>query len=128
MSLWIKLDMDWQSDPKILDAKSRYGKAFLFDVVNLFCALGEFSGLISLQNSAEKLHLENKLGKRGKSLKTFLERCAECQIINGEWLKALGKVGSERSLKDGTARAKRRECAKDASDAAAASRASKRTP
>lgn len=128
MSFYIKLDMDWQTDPKILDAKSRYGKAFLFDVVNLFCALGEFSGVIFLSEPAQRLHLENKVGKRGKSLETFINRCIECKIIRGDWYKAFNKIGSDRSLKDGDKRAKVKENALHASAAAANKREQKKTP
>ena len=116
---YIKLDCDWYDDPKILDFQDRYGKAALVDLVKLFCALGEFYGTIDLKDNGQKIRLQQVLGKKGKALTAFLEKVASCDIINAEAYKALQRVGSDRSIRDGTARRNRREYALQASQAAA---------
>ena len=116
---YIKLDCDWYDDPKILDFQDRYGKAALVDLVKLFCVLGEFYGTIDLKDNGQKIRLQQVLGKKGKALTAFLEKVASCDIINAEAYKALQRVGSDRSIRDGTARRNRREDALQASQAAA---------
>ena len=60
---YIKLDTDWYDDPKVLDFQDRYGKAALVDLIKLFCVLGEFYGTIDLKDNAQKLRLQQVLGK-----------------------------------------------------------------
>lgn len=120
---YIKLDLDWDSDPKVMDYESRYGKAALVDVVRLFCAMGEFFGRIDLADNGQRLKLQARLKKKGRALDSFLERCAGCGIVSPEALHALRVVCSDRSLRDGEARLRRRESAAAASDASARARA-----
>ena len=119
---YIKLDTDWYDDPKILDFQDQFGKSALVDVVKLFCVLGEFYGQIDLKENAQKLRLQQVLGKKGKALATFLDRAASCAIISADALHGLQRVGSERSIKDGETRMKRKEYALAASQAAAEKR------
>ena len=116
---YIKLDTDWYDDPKVLDFQDRYGKAALVDLVKLFCVLGEFYGLIDLKDNGQKIRLQQVLGKKGKALTTFLDKVASCEIIKSEAYKVLRVIGSDRSIRDGTARRNRREYALAASQAAA---------
>ena len=119
---YIKLDTDWYDDPKILDFQDRYGKAALVDVVKLFCVLGEFYGSIDLKDNGQKIRLQQVLGKKGKALSSFLEKAASCGIISAEALEGIQRVGSDRSVRDGTARRNRRDYAIAASQAAAEKR------
>lgn len=123
---YIKLDFDWHADPKILDFQDRYGKAALVDIIDLYCVLGEFFGTVDLKDNAQRLRLQQVLGKRGKALESFIEKAASCGIVNEEAWRELGRVGSDRSIKDGTARLKRRRYAEEASQAAADRRRAKR--
>lgn len=116
---YIKLDTDWYDDPKVLDFQDRYGKAALVDLIKLFCVLGEFYGSIDLKDNGQKIRLQQVIGKKGKALTSFLDKAASCGIINAEAYKALQRVGSDRSIRDGTARRNRREYALAASQAAA---------
>lgn len=120
---YIKLDTDWYDDPKVLDFQDRYGKAALVDLVKLFCVLGEFYGSISLKDNGEKIRLQQVLGKKGKALIAFLDKVAACNLINAEAYRELQRIGSDRSIRDGTARRNRREYALAASQAAADKRA-----
>lgn len=113
MAWYIKLDMDWYDDPKVLEFKDLYGKAALVDVVKLFCALGEFFGQIDLNESAQRLHLKKVLSKTDKSLRSFLEKCASVDLIDKEAYEAFGRVGSARSIRDGEARSRRKQRALD---------------
>ena len=116
---YIKLDTDWYDDPKVLDFQDKYGKAALVDLVKLFCVLGEFYGLIDLKDNGQKIRLQQVLGKKGKALTAFLDKVASCEIIKSEAYKGLRLIGSDRSIRDGTARKNRREYALAASQAAA---------
>ena len=116
---YIKLDTDWYDDPKVLDFQDRYGKAALVDLVKLFCVLGEFYGSIDLKDNGQKIRLQQVIGKKGKALTAFLDKVASCGIINAEAYKALQRISSDRSIRDGTARKNRREYALAASQAAA---------
>ncbi|MBQ9000232.1 MAG: hypothetical protein IJ087_00065 [Eggerthellaceae bacterium] len=116
---YIKLDTDWYDDPKVLDFQDRYGKAALVDLIKLFCVLGEFYGTIDLKDNAQKLRLQQVLGKKGKPLLAFLDKVSACALINEEAYRGIQRIGSDRSLKDGEARRKRKEYALVASQAAA---------
>lgn len=126
MASYIKLDFDWYDDPKILVYEDTFGKESLVDVVKLFCALGEFHGIIDLNEPAQRLHIQKVLGLKGEALDAFLDQCALCEIIRADWYQTMRKIGSDRSLRDGDARKKRRNYAKEASDAAKAKRQAKR--
>lgn len=119
---YIKLDLDWREDPKVMDYEDRYGKAALVDLVMLFCALGEGGGTIDMKDNGQKLHLQRVVGKKGKPLETWLDRVAECGLIDADAWHAVRRIGSERSIRDGTARQKRRQYAAEASFAAACKR------
>lgn len=125
MGYYIKLDLDWYDDPKILEFQDRYGKASLVDVIKLYCALGEFYGQIDLKERAQALHLQKVLGKKGKALDAFLEKCASVNLIKADAYKAFRRVASDRSIRDGEIRRTRRQNAIDASAAAAEARKKK---
>lgn len=120
---YIKLDQDWRSDPKIMDYESRHGKASLVDVIQLYCVLGEMFGSIDLNDNGQRLRLQSVIGKKGKALDRFLDDVAECGIISAESLKIYRRIMSERSMRDGAVRKRRRESALAASEKAAESRA-----
>lgn len=128
MSFYIKLDCDWYNDPKILEFQEMYGKAALVDVIKLYCALGEFYGQINLNEPKQRLHLQNVIGKKGKALETFLERCASAEIIKPDAYKVLGWVANDRAIRDGEVRKNRRQNAIDASAAAAEARRKNKDP
>lgn len=115
---YMKLDLDWHDDPKVLDFQDRYGKAAVVDLIKLFCVEAEFFGSVDLKDNGQKIKLQQVLGKKGKSLTTFLDKVASCGLIDPDAYSALGRVGSARSMKDGKARANRRGYALAASEAA----------
>ncbi len=117
-SYYIKLDLDWYDDPKILEFVDLYGKAALVDVIKLFCVMSEFFGEVDLNERAQLLRIQKVLGKKGKALRTFLDRCAGVDIIRADMLEGFSKVCSNRSLRDGQVRLSRRQNALDASAAA----------
>ena len=115
---YMKLDFDWYEDPKVLDFQDRHGKAALVDLIKLFCVMGEFYGQIDLKDNAQKLRLQKVLNKRGKALVAFIDKVANCDLVDAEAWKGLQRIGSDRSIRDGTARRNRRQYALDASKAA----------
>ena len=52
---YIKLDMDWREDPKVMLFEERYGKSALVDWVALMCLMGEFGGSFCLDDEATQL-------------------------------------------------------------------------
>lgn len=119
---YIKLDFDWREDPKVMLFEERHGKASLVDLVQLFCVLGEFGGCIDMNDEASRLRVQKVLGKKGRAVEQFLDRVAGCGLISADGWSGFKRVGSERSVKDGTARTKRRDYALSASAAAAEKR------
>lgn len=119
---YMKLDLDWYEDSKVDLFQSRYGKAALVDLVKLFCVLSEFYGSVDLKDDEQKLRLQKVLGKKGKALTSFLDKVADCRLIDTEAYRGLQRIGSKRSMADGKARMNRREYALAASQAAAEKR------
>lgn len=125
-SYYIKLDVDWYEDPKILEFADLYGKAALVDVIKLFCVISEFFGEVDLNERAQLLRVQKVMGKKGKALDTFLARCAGVDLIRADMLESFSKVCSNRSLRDGRVRWARRQNALDASAAAKDAREQKK--
>jgi len=121
-SLWMKLDWDWREDPNMMEFEDEYGKAALVDVIQLFCVMSEFYGVLDMNDKGQRLKAQRKLGMNEDQLRDFITCVAECGLVSNEAWTALGKVSSERSIKDGEARRKRKESAERASEAAAEKR------
>ena len=119
---YIKLDLDWREDAKVILFESRYKKAALVDLVQLFVLMGEFGGSIDMTDEGARLRVQKVLGKSAAETRRFIARCADCGIVSNDAWEAFQRVGSERSEKDGTARKKRRDYALAASAAAAEKR------
>lgn len=91
---YIKLDMDWREDPKVMLFEERYGKAALVDWVALMCLMGEFGGSFCLDDEATQLRVQKVLRKKAKATEQFLEKCADCGLIDEEGLYTFRRVGS----------------------------------
>ena len=104
-SYWIKLDHHWRDDPKVMVYEAEHGKAALVDVIELFCLMSEFGGVIDLGDKGARLRCEKQLGLKGAKLDRFVDSVAACGIVSAEWWDARGIVGSERSLRDAQATA-----------------------
>lgn len=119
----MKLDWDWREDPRMMEFEDEFGKAALVDVIELYCLLSEFYGVLDMSDKGQRLKAQRKLGMTKDELDAFLDKVASCGLISKDVWEALGKVSSERSIKDGSARRTRRESASLASEAAARKRA-----
>lgn len=124
-SYWIKLDHHWRDDPKVMVYEAEHGKAALVDVIELFCLMSEFGGVIDLGDKGARLRCEKQLGIKGAKLDRFVDSVAACGIVSAEWWDARGIVGSERSLRDAEKRQRRRDAQATATAAAKAARAAK---
>lgn len=120
--LWIKLDWDWREDEHMMEFEDEYGKAALVDVIQLFCVMSEFWGVLDMNEKGQRLKAQKKLGMNEEQLRDFITRVAECGLVSKDAWVALGKVSSERSIKDGKQRLTRKEAAAKASEAAAEKR------
>lgn len=126
MPNFIKLDYDWRSDPKVAEFEVLYGKRNLVDVVEIFILMSRYKGVIDLNNAGVRRVVEARVGRRGKQLDAFLDRCAECGIVDAGLWHGMGHVTSERAARDAQKAYRRAECALAASRAAAERRASER--
>ncbi len=121
---YIKLDLDWREDAKVILFEKRYKKAALVDLIQLFVLMSEFGGLIDMEDEATQLRVQKVLGKSAHDVEVFFDRCAACGIIDAT-LWSIKHASSERGAKDAEARRNRREYAIAASAAAAEKRALK---
>lgn len=115
---YIKLDWDWREDPKVMLFEERYGKPALVDLIQLFCLMSEFAGSIDMADEATQLRVQKVLRKKAHGVEQFIEKCADCGLVSSEAWFSLRRIGSDRSVKDGEARRKRRDYALAASAAA----------
>lgn len=119
---WMRLDWDWREDPDVMEFEDEYGKAALVDLIELYCVMSEFYGILDMNDKGQRLKAQRKLGMTKTELETFIDQVASCGLISQEAWSVLGKVSSERSIKDGNARRTRKEAALKASEAAAEKR------
>lgn len=114
---WIKLDVDWREDPKVLLYQERHGKAALVDLIDVFCLMGEFEGVLNLNDDAQRLYAQRRLGRKERAMRTLLDGMAECGLISATELEAHGYVCSERSRRDGEHRHNKAVAAQTAREA-----------
>ena len=120
---WIKLDLDFEDDPKILDYFDRYGERDYKYIIRLFLALGEFDGRIEYRkNNGHRLKLRKRMDMSEKALDAFLGRCMEVGIVDPDGWREFGVVANGRAIRDGISRQSRRESAGNASAKAAEKR------
>lgn len=119
---WMKLDWDWREDPAVMEFEDEYGKAALVDLIELYCVMSEFYGILDMNDKGQRLKAQRKLGMTKTELETFIDQVASCGLISQEVWSVLGKVSSERSIKDGNARRTRKEAAAKAGEASGQAR------
>lgn len=120
---YIKLDLDWREDAKVILFEKRYKKSALVDLIQMFVLMAEFGGLIDMTDEATQLRVQKVLGKSAHDAEVFFDRCADCGLINGGLWSQCKHVSSGRGAKDAEARKNRRDYAMAASAAAAEKRA-----
>ena len=126
MPNFIKLDYNWREDPKVAEFEVLYGKRDLVDVVELFILMSRYKGSIDLTNAGVRRVVSARIGKSGKQLDSFIDKCAGCGIVDAEVWHGLGHVTSNRAARDAEKAYRRTEIALSASRAAAEARASER--
>ena len=109
-AVWIKLDSNWLQDLKIIDFRSKYGKAALVDVVQLFILMQQYpDGLVDMTQDKNVANAELIIGKKGAKLLQFLDRVAECDIIDARLWRSMRHVTSNRAAKDAMRRTRQRD-------------------
>lgn len=109
-AVWIKLDSNWLQDIKIIDFRTRYGKAALVDVVQLFILMQQYpDGLVDMTLERNVANAEMIIGKKGARLFEFLDRAAECDIIDAAMWSSMRHVTSNRAAKDAMRRTRQRD-------------------
>lgn len=123
---YIKLDIDWRDDEKVLRLEGEYNKSYLIDWVGIMCLMSRFDGCIDMTDKITSRIVCRSLRKSLTSVKKSVDAFAEVGLIDkGAWERS-ELVMSERSLKDAEAKRKRRQYALEASEAAAEARRRKR--
>lgn len=109
-AIWIKLDSNWLQDIKIIDFRGRYGKAALVDVIQLFILMQQYpDGLVDMTQARNVANAELIIGKKGKALYKFLDRAAECGLIDAGLWESFRHVTSNRAATDAMRRTRQRE-------------------
>lgn len=106
---WIKLDYNWMMDEKMVNLRSKYGKAILVDAVNTFVLMAKCGGMADMGKPAHAEWARIYLGKTGKALTATFDKLAECDVIDGSLWHALGHVTSRRAADDAKAVAEKRQ-------------------
>ena len=123
---YIKLDIDWRDDEKVVRLEDDFGKSYLIDWVGMMCLMSRFDGCVDLSDRSIQRIVVREMRKRLNSVKKSIEAFASVGLIDkGAWERS-ELVMSERSLKDAEAKRKRRQYALEASEAAAEARRRKR--
>lgn len=123
---YIKLDIDWRDDEKVVRLEDLFGKSYLIDWVGMMCLMSRFDGCIDLSDRSIQRIVVRDMRKRLTSVRKSIDAFAEVGLVDkGAWERS-GLVMSERSLKDAEAKRKRRQYALEASEAAAEARRKRR--
>lgn len=121
--LWIKLDVDWEEDEKVMDYFDRHSEKEYKNLIRLFLVLGEFGGRIEYKaNNGHRLKFRHRMKMSDKAAEAFIARCVECDILDGDAWREFGTLCNARALRDGEKRRNRNESAANASAIAAAKR------
>ena len=112
---WIKLDLDFEDDPKVMDYFDRHGERDYKSIIRLFLALGEFDGRIEYRdNNGHRLKFRKRMHMTDKQAEAFIGRCMEVGLVDPDGWREFGVIANGRAIKDGDARRSRRESAVNA--------------
>lgn len=120
--LFIKLDHDWQKDPKVRRFRKEAGKAGLVDLVQLFIALSRNKGRIDMNDYGQAADLADTLGMTGQRTERTLDLAADCGVIDKELWDGLRVVTSNRAVKDARLRETRGGAGRKGGEASAEAR------
>lgn len=101
---WSKLDWDWAQGPEASLLRKRHGKKGLFDWVQLIVVMAEFGGSFDLNDEMQMERAKQQMfyGTADR-VRQAVERCAECGLIDADALRAFGRAGSARAMRDARA-------------------------
>ena len=107
--LYIKLDHDWQRDPKVRTFRKEAGKAGLVDLVQLYILMSRNKGRVDLKDYGQRADAADVLGMSEQRMTRFLDLAADCGVIDAELWRELQVVTSNRAVRDADMRGKRAE-------------------
>lgn len=114
---WNKLDWDWAQGPEATLLRKRYGKKALLDWVQLIVVMGEFGGSFDLNDEMQMERAKQQMFYgTADNVRRAVERCAECGHIDADALRAFGRAGSERAMRDARAYAARKAWGRDGAE------------
>lgn len=114
---WSKLDWDWAQSPEATLLRKRYGKKGLLDFIQLIVIMAEFGGCFDLNDEMQMERAKQQMfyGTEDR-VRQAVERCAECGLIDAEALRAFGRAGSERAMRDARAYDARKAWGRDGAE------------
>lgn len=81
---WMRLDVDFWHDPKIVSLRRNKSDATAFKVIQLYCLATSRNGQINLSDPIERTWVESELSLTGKKLDNLLRTLAEYRIIDAD--------------------------------------------
>lgn len=105
----MKLDLDWEDDPKVTFLRKTYGNKAVLGWVRLMTLMQECDGVFNTKNAVQMEHALYRLRCNEKGVWELLWKCAECELISPGELRAHGLATSARARRDAHARKVRTE-------------------
>ena len=96
---WMRLDVDFWHDPKIVLLRRNKSDATAFKAIQLYCLATSRNGQIDITDPIERTWVESELSISSKKLDNLLNTLAEHQIIDADDLQqgvvTCGRLRSE---------------------------------
>lgn len=92
---YMRLDLDWLQDEKMVLYRQRHGRASPLDALAVFMAVIEGGGRLDMGDALQRAFMVSRTGMRGKRLDRVLSGMAEVGLVNPV-LHGAGVVTSER--------------------------------
>ena len=81
---WMRLDLDFYSDPKVRALRKRHGEAYVSRWLTLTCLAYREHGRLDLGNEIVRDWVEAESGLKGKKLEDTVEAIAEVGLIEAQ--------------------------------------------
>ena len=95
-SQWMRLDLNFYSDPKVRALSKRHGEGYVFRWLKVVCLAYREHGSLNVGDPMVRDWVEDEAGLRGKRLDASLEAFAEVGLIDAQAWREYGIVTSAR--------------------------------
>lgn len=109
---YIKLDWDWAECPEAEMLRNRHGNKALLGWIQLMILMSEFDGALDLDDEMQMKRAMKRMRRNETQVLQLVSWCAECGLVDPEYLSRAHRASSPRAQRDARAREGRREYAK----------------